>query len=303
MEQNASSSSTSAPSSQGKASDRTSASGGKNSAPKMHTPIDSINDLTSAKEEIERLRGLLNSGNNGEDTGDAPDWTMHKSAEDLAYAGGGGFVISGGNFHGEYPAKALDYLAIGISELASVSERRIERMCNPQLSELPAFLVADGGLCSGFMIAHCTAASLVSENKVLVHPASCDSLSTSGAKEDHVSMGGFAARKALQVVENVENVIAIELLCACQAIEFFRPLKTTPALEAVHALVRRHVKPWVTDRHMSPDIEACAKIIRSGELARTVAPFLAQSNTSVVRKRKDSVPPGTTSDEKRARKL
>ena len=114
-------------------------------------------------------------------------------------------------------------------------------------------------------------------------------------------MGGFAARKALQVVENVENVIAIELLCACQAIEFFRPLKTTPALEAVHALVRRHVKPWVTDRHMSPDIEACAKIIRSGELARTVAPFLAQSNTSVVRKRKDSVPPGTTSDEKRAR--
>ena len=172
---------------------------------------------------------------------------------------------------------------------------------NPQLSELPAFLVADGGLCSGIMIAHCTAASLVSENKVLVHPASCDSLSTSGAKEDHVSMGGFAARKALQIVTNVENVLAIELLCACQAIEFFRPLKTTPALEVVHAIVRRHVKPWDTDRHMSPDIEACAKLIRSGELARAVAPFLAQSPQAS--KRKDSVSAAMGSDEKRARKL
>jgi histidine ammonia-lyase len=204
----------------------------------------------------------------------AAQWSTHKTAEDLAYQGGGGFVISGGNFHGEYPAKALDYLAIGISELASISERRIERLCNPQLSELPAFLVQDGGLCSGFMIAHCTAASLVSENKVLVHPASCDSLSTSGAKEDHVSMGGFAARKALSVVENVEHVLAIEILCACQAIEFFRPLRTTEPLEAVHALVRKHVEPWVTDRHMSPSIEACVALIRSGEMARVVEPFL-----------------------------
>lgn len=275
-----------------------------NRAPHKHAPVDNFKDLGSAKEEIERLRKLLASGNDDtcvEGEASAPDWSMHKTAEDLAYAGGGGFVISGGNFHGEYPAKALDYLAIGISELASVSERRIERMCNPQLSELPAFLVADGGLCSGFMIAHCTAASLVSENKVLVHPSSCDSLSTSGAKEDHVSMGGFAARKALQIVSNVENVLAIELLCACQAIEFFRPLKTTPALEVVHAIVRRHVKPWDTDRHMSPDIEACAKLIRSGELARAIAPFLAQSPHA--KKRKVSATAAPANDEKRIRKL
>lgn len=127
-----------------------------------------------------------------------------------------GCVLSGGNFHGEYPAKAMDYLAIGIHEVANISERRIERMCNPQLSNLPAFLVNGGGLNSGFMIAHCTAASLVSENKVLTHPASVDSISTSGAQEDHVSMGGFAARKALQVVKHVEYVMAIELLAACQ---------------------------------------------------------------------------------------
>ena len=184
------------------------------SATPVHVPLDSIQDLTNAKEEIVRLRSLLGksanthnttgggsssggSGSGNSSSSNGPQWSTHKTAEDLAYQGGGGFVISGGNFHGEYPAKALDYLAIGVSELASISERRIERLCNPQLSELPAFLVQDGGLCSGFMIAHCTAASLVSENKVLVHPASCDSLSTSGAKEDHVSMGGFAARKGM----------------------------------------------------------------------------------------------------------
>uniref|UniRef100_A0A8C6V9S7 Histidine ammonia-lyase n=1 Tax=Neogobius melanostomus TaxID=47308 RepID=A0A8C6V9S7_9GOBI len=116
-----------------------------------------------------------------------------------------GETISGGNFHGEYPAKALDFLAIAVHELASISERRIERLCNPSLSELPAFLVTEGGLNSGFMIAHCTAASLVSENKVLCHPSSVDSLSTSAATEDHVSMGGWAARKSLRVIEHVEQ--------------------------------------------------------------------------------------------------
>ncbi|TNN00311.1 hypothetical protein fugu_011557 [Takifugu bimaculatus] len=116
-----------------------------------------------------------------------------------------GETISGGNFHGEYPAKALDFLSIAVHELASISERRVERLCNPSLSELPAFLVNEGGLNSGFMIAHCTAAALVSENKVLCHPSSVDSLSTSAATEDHVSMGGWAARKALRVVEHVEQ--------------------------------------------------------------------------------------------------
>ncbi|MGH0160636.1 UNVERIFIED_CONTAM: hypothetical protein FKN15_039577 [Acipenser sinensis] len=152
---------------------------------------------------------------------------------------------------------ALDYLAIGVHELAAISERRIERLCNPSLSELPAFLVCEGGLNSGFMIAHCTAASLVSENKVLCHPSSVDSLSTSAATEDHVSMGGWAARKALKVVEHVEQ----ELLAACQGIEFLRPLRTTTPLEKVYDLVRSVAKPWIKDRFMAPDIEAVHKLL------------------------------------------
>uniref|UniRef100_W5KSF7 Histidine ammonia-lyase n=1 Tax=Astyanax mexicanus TaxID=7994 RepID=W5KSF7_ASTMX len=172
-----------------------------------------------------------------------------------------GVTLSGGNFHGEYPAKALDFLSIGVHELASISERRIERLCNPSLSELPAFLVKDGGLNSGFMVAHCTAAALVSENKALCHPASVDSISTSAATEDHVSMGGWAARKALRVVEHVEQVLAIELLAACQALEFHRPLRTTAPLEKVYELLRSVVRPWDKDRVMSSDIEAAHKLL------------------------------------------
>ncbi|EMP26916.1 Histidine ammonia-lyase [Chelonia mydas] len=172
-----------------------------------------------------------------------------------------GETISGGNFHGEYPAKALDYLSIGVHELAAISERRIERLCNPSLSELPAFLVTEGGLNSGFMIAHCTAAALVSENKALCHPSSVDSLSTSAATEDHVSMGGWAARKALKVIEHVEQVLAIELLAACQGIEFLRPLRTTTPLEKVYDLVRSVVRPWLKDRFMAPDIEAAHRLL------------------------------------------
>jgi histidine ammonia-lyase len=174
-----------------------------------------------------------------------------------------GDIISGGNFHGEYPAKVLDYLAIGIHEIASISERRLERLMNPNLNNgLPAFLVKNGGLNSGFMIAHCTAASLVSENKVLTHPSSVDSISTSGGKEDHVSMGGFASRKALQVVEHVEKVIAIELLCACQALDLLRPLTTTKKLEDVYKLVRKYVKPYDKDRYMHKDIEKVTELLR-----------------------------------------
>ncbi|KAF4527041.1 hypothetical protein B566_EDAN001589 [Ephemera danica] len=177
-----------------------------------------------------------------------------------------GEIISAGNFHGEYPAKVLDYLAIAVHELASMSERRTERLVNPALSELPAFLVKDGGLNSGFMLAHCTAAALVSENKVLCHPSSVDSLSTSAGTEDHVSMGCFAARKALNVVENVERVIAIELLAACQAIEFLRPLKTTVPLEEVYKLVRSVVSPWDKDRVMAPDINAVTNLLVEGKI-------------------------------------
>lgn len=179
-------------------------------------------------------------------------------------------LISAGNFHGEYPAKAADYLAIGIHEIANMSERRIERLVNPALSELPAFLVKSGGLNSGFMIPHCTAAALVSENKVLTHPASVDSLTTSGGTEDHVSMGGFAARKALSVVENVEYVIAIELLAACQAIEFLRPLKTTTPLEEVIRVVRSVASPLEKDRFMAPDIDAVTEVLRDNKVWHAV---------------------------------
>ncbi|XP_061662106.1 histidine ammonia-lyase-like isoform X2 [Syngnathoides biaculeatus] len=185
-----------------------------------------------------------------------------------------GETFSCGNFHGEYPAKALDYLAIGVHELASLSERRIERLVNPALSELPAFLVKDGGLNSGFMIAHCTAAALVSESKALCHPSSVDSLSTSAATEDHVSMGGWAARKALRVVEQVEQVLAIELLAACQALEFLRPLQTAAPLQKVYQLVRSVVSAWDKDRIMSPDIEAAHALLRQQKVWAEIQPYV-----------------------------
>ncbi|KAL7867710.1 hypothetical protein SRHO_G00090940 [Serrasalmus rhombeus] len=201
-----------------------------------------------------------------------------------------GETISGGNFHGEYPAKALDYLAIGVHELASISERRIERLCNPSLSELPAFLVNEGGLNSGFMIAHCTAAALVSENKVLCHPSSVDSLSTSAATEDHVSMGGWAARKALRVIEHVEQVLAIELLAACQGIEFLRPLRTTTPLEKVYDLVRSVVKPWIKDRFMSADIEAVHRLLVDQKVWNVAKPYIEKYCTELLPESRPSSP-------------
>uniref|UniRef100_UPI00358DDA78 histidine ammonia-lyase n=1 Tax=Myxine glutinosa TaxID=7769 RepID=UPI00358DDA78 len=185
-----------------------------------------------------------------------------------------GEIISGGNFHGEYPAKALDYLAIAVHELASLSERRIERLVNPALSSLPAFLVRSGGLNSGFMMAHCTAASLVSENKVLCHPSSVDSLPTSAGTEDHVSMGGWAARKALRVIEHVEQVLAIELLAACQGLEFLRPLRTTEPLEQVFNLVRSFSGPWEKDRFMAPEIQAMEKLLSEEQVWKTVESYM-----------------------------
>ena len=149
-----------------------------------------------------------------------------------------GELLSGGNFHGEPVAMAADVLAIAVAELGAISERRIERLVNPTLSGLPAFLTRDGGLQSGLMIAQVTAAALASENKTLAHPASVDSIPTSANKEDHVSMGVTAARKAARAVANTRRILAIELLAACQALEFQRPLATSRALEAVHARVR-----------------------------------------------------------------
>ncbi|CAI2356492.1 unnamed protein product [Caenorhabditis sp. 36 PRJEB53466] len=183
-------------------------------------------------------------------------------------------IISGGNFHGEYPAKALDFLAIAVAELAQMSERRLERLVNKELSGLPTFLTPDGGLNSGFMTVQLCAASLVSENKVLCHPSSVDSIPTSCNQEDHVSMGGFAARKALTVVEHVEAVLAMELLAACQGIEFLKPLMSTAPLHKVYQLVRTVAPPLNEDRYMKPEIDAVLEMIRDNRIWETVLPHL-----------------------------
>ena len=179
-----------------------------------------------------------------------------------------GAVLSGGNFHGEPVAMAADYLAIALSELASASERRIAHLLDPSVNELPGFLTADGGLNSGFMMAQVTAAALVSENKVLSHPASVDSIPTSANQEDHVSMGAYAARKVVEIIENVEHVLAIELLCGSQALDFRAPLTPAATTAAVHAMVRGEIPFWSEDRLMYSDIEAARALIRTGRLVQ-----------------------------------
>jgi len=180
-------------------------------------------------------------------------------------------LLSGGNFHGEPVAIAADVLAIAVAEIGSISERRIERLVNPALSGLPAFLARDGGFRSGLMMAQVTAAALASENKSLAHPASVDSIPTSANKEDHVSMGVTAARKAARAVANTRRILAIELLAACQALEFHRPLQTSPPLEAVHRRVRDHVPIYDDDRALGPDIESVAELVRSGAFVMEAA--------------------------------
>ncbi len=156
-------------------------------------------------------------------------------------------VLSGGNFHGQYLALAMDYLAIAMAEMASISEQRIEKMINPAISDLPAFLMKKSGINSGFMIVQVAAASIVSENKTLTHPASVDTIPTSADKEDHVSMGAWAARKCLMVIHNVRRVLAMEMLAATQGIDLLRPLKTTKKLEKIHASVRKSIPYFEED--------------------------------------------------------
>jgi histidine ammonia-lyase len=177
-----------------------------------------------------------------------------------------GDILSGGNFHGQPVAIAADILAIAAAELGAISERRTERLVNPTLSGLPAFLAREGGLHSGLMMAQVTAAALASESKALAHPASVDSIPTSAGKEDHVSMGATAAHKAAQVVANTRRVLAIELMAAAEALEFRRPLQSSPALEAVQALLRARVPARERDRVVGPDIEAAAALVSSGEV-------------------------------------
>jgi histidine ammonia-lyase len=179
-------------------------------------------------------------------------------------------IISGGNFHGEALALVMDYLAMGVAEICNISERRIEKMMNPVFSDLPAFLTKNSGLNSGLMIAHVTAAALVSENKYLCHPASVDSVPTSTDKEDHVSMGVTAGRKLHEVISNAKSVLAIEFLCNTQALDFQRPLKTTQSLEEVYNVVRRQVETIDNDRIFYKDINNIIKLIDSNEIITAV---------------------------------
>jgi histidine ammonia-lyase len=180
-------------------------------------------------------------------------------------------LVSAGNFHGQPLAFALDALAMAVAELADISERRVERLVNPNLSDgLPAFLTADGGLNSGFMIAQYVAASLVSENKSLCHPASVDSIPTSAGQEDHVSMGNASGLKAWQVLANSERALAIELLAGAQAVEFLAPLEPGRGVRATHAFVRTLSPRLKDDRPLSSDIEAVAASIRDGTLGAAV---------------------------------
>ena len=172
-----------------------------------------------------------------------------------------GELVSGGNFHGQPVAVAMDHLAVATCSLAGISERRIERLLNPTLSDLPPFLARDAGLNSGLMMAHVTAAALVAENKVLAHPASVDTIPTSAGKEDHVSMGVHAARKASQIVENSVTVLGIELLAAAQALDFLAPERPGRGAYAAHRYIRRAIPTMKHDRVLAPDIEAARKLV------------------------------------------
>jgi histidine ammonia-lyase len=175
-------------------------------------------------------------------------------------------IVSGGNFHGAPVAMAADLLVVALAQLATISERRSERLVNPALSGLPAFLTRNGGLESGYMLAQVTAAALTSEIKTLSHPASVDTIPTSANKEDHVSMSMSAALKAERALQLLTNIIAVEILCACQAIDLLAPLTSSAHVMRVHRAVRERVPPLMSDRPPAPDIDAIAAMIRDGAL-------------------------------------
>lgn len=179
-----------------------------------------------------------------------------------------GEIVSGGNFHGQPMALAMDFLGIAAAELGSISERRTEKLTNPNMSNLPAFLMKESGLNSGYMIPHVVTAALVSENKVLAHPASVDSIPTSADKEDHVSMGPIAAWKARRILQNLSNILAIELLSACQGLDLLKPLEPNPTLKRIYDEVRKMSPGMEVDRSLHEDILAISKWILSGGLVK-----------------------------------
>jgi len=178
--------------------------------------------------------------------------------------------LSGGNFHGQPISTACDVLAIAVAQLANISERRIENLMDTSLSGLPPFLATKSGINSGFMIAQVTAAALVSENKVLCHPASVDSIPTSANQEDFVSMGAHAARKALEVVENAEIVIGIELLAGCQAIDFRAKLQPGAGTNPAFHIIREHIPTLHKDRLLKNDIEQIRDLVITGQIIQSV---------------------------------
>jgi histidine ammonia-lyase len=194
---------------------------------------------------------------------------------------GEGEVISGGNFHGQPLATALDLMALALTHLAGISERRIDRMVNPLTSDLPPFLTKSPGLESGFMLAQVTAAALASECKVLAHPASADSIPTSGNKEDYVSMGMAAALKLRPLLANLNAILAIELLAACQAIDLLAPLRTGRLAEKAKALLRAISPPVTKDRPLYEDIARVAQLVSEGAFAEVLAihPTLTRPKT------------------------
>jgi histidine ammonia-lyase len=181
---------------------------------------------------------------------------------------GGGDIISGGNFHGQPLAMAADQVAIALATLSGIAERRIEQMTNPLTSMLPAFLTPDPGLNSGFMIVQVTAAALTSENRVLATPHSVDSISTSGNQEDYVSMGMSGARRLERMLQNLRNILAIELLCACQGIDLLAPLQTGTLAKKAQETVRAVSSKVTADRPLAPDVNAVAALVGSGAIAK-----------------------------------
>ncbi|UFN51075.1 histidine ammonia-lyase [Roseomonas sp. OT10] len=178
-----------------------------------------------------------------------------------------GEVLSGGNFHAEPVAFAADHIALTLAEIGALSERRIALLVDPVLSGLPAFLVKEGGLNSGFMIAQVTAAALVAENRAMATPRSVDSLPTSANQEDHVSMATGAGLRLLPMARNLSDILAVELLCGAQAVEFHRPLRSSATLERAHGLVRGVAAAWDRDRQMAPDLAAVGRLVRDGAFA------------------------------------
>lgn len=181
-----------------------------------------------------------------------------------------GDMVSGGNFHGEPMAMAMDFLAIAAAEIGSISERRTEKLTNPNMSGLPAFLVKEGGLNSGYMIPHVVTAALVSENKILCHPASVDSIPTSADKEDHVSMGPIASWKARRILKNLSHILAIELLAACQGLDLLKPLEPNEKLKKVYDKIRSLSPGMEVDRSLHEDIVTIAEFLLKGELLKLV---------------------------------